>query len=200
MLTFNDNDMRQNIYLYNDVIIDAGASPADIKAISEAINKSGTKIKAILLTHGHYDHLIGVQELKAITNAGAETGVEICCHKAEKQLLENGDLNLSSFRDLGKIELTPDRTFEDGDKFGNLKIIHTPGHTAGGVCYYDEKAKILFSGDTLFKGDIGRTDLPTGDYETLVRSIRTQLLTLPAATKVYPGHGPSFVIGEERLS
>ena len=189
MLTFNNNDMSQNIYLTEGIMIDAGCSPADL----EAIRKSKIEIKAILLTHGHWDHIIAINELKKLT------GAPIYCHEAEKQMLEDASINRSAFRDK-KIEITPDKLFKDGDTFGNFRVIHTPGHTVGGVCYYDEKAKVLFTGDTLFKEGVGRTDLPAGNHELLLKGIAEKLFILPDDTTVFPGHGKSSTIGHEKAN
>lgn len=195
--TFNNNPMGQNIYLYHNerqgVLIDAGCSAADQAAIASAIKD--IKIKAILLTHGHYDHITAAEEMKDLT------GSELYCHESEKPMLESPGLNLS-FRTGKEIKISPDQLLKDGDiiRFGNteLKVLHTPGHTAGGVCYYDEENGNLFSGDTLFLGDVGRTDLPGGDHSTLVSGIKAKLLVLPDSTAVYPGHDSSTTIGAER--
>ena len=199
--TFNNNDMRQNVYLYYDVesgegvLIDAGCSKADIDAVASFIGEDRIKVKGILLTHGHFDHIIAVDELKNLTSA------VVCSHEMEKQVLENPDINLS-VRFGMDIAVTPGQLFNDNDifQFGNttLKVIHTPGHTSGGVCYYDEENGNLFAGDTLFKASMGRTDLPTGDNGELVKSIVGKLLTLPDDTKVYSGHGTSTSIGREK--
>lgn len=199
--TFNKNDMGQNIYLCwceatrEGVLIDAGCSTADETAIMEELGKNNITVKAILLTHGHYDHITGVPRLKSLTNA------KVYCHVSEKQMLENSDLNRSCMTPW-EVEVTPDEVFNDGDVFSfgkiALKVLHTPGHTPGGVCYYHEESGQLYAGDTLFKTSIGRTDLPLGDHEKLIRNITTKLLTLPTETIVYPGHGPSTDIGYEK--
>ena len=192
--------MGQNIYLYYDeksgegVLIDAGCSEADHEKISTFINENNITIKAILLTHGHYDHIISVDTMKNLTSA------VVCSHELEKQVLENPDLNISTRIGL-KLTITPDRLFNDGDvfRFGNaaLKVLHTPGHTPGGVCYYDEENGYLFSGDTLFKESIGRTDFLLGNFQVLLKSISEKLFTLPDSTQVYPGHGSSTTIKHE---
>jgi len=199
--TFNKNSMGQNIYLCyceatsEGVLIDAGCNAADEKAITATINENNITIKAILLTHGHYDHITGAEKMRQVT------GAKIYCHISEKQMLEDPELNLSC-RTANKIKITPDETLNDSDifHFGQcaLKILHTPGHTPGGVCYYNEESGILFSGDTLFKSSIGRTDLPLGDHQKLIRNINAKLLTLPADVTVYPGHSDSTTIGHEK--
>jgi len=200
---FDNNDMGQNIYLYYDeassegVLIDSGCNKEDRYTIESIIRENNITIKAILLTHGHYDHIIGVDELRKLTSA------TIYCHKAEKQMLENPDLNLSVRFGI-EAQVMPDQLLSDEDKFrfGNttLKVIHTPGHTPGGVCFYDEGNRNLFSGDTLFDDSIGRTDLPSGDHALLVNSINTKLMSLPDDTIVYSGHGAKTTIGKEKKS
>jgi len=203
ILTFKNNSMGQNIYMCHceetgeGIIIDAGCSTADEKAIMKVINENGITVKAILLTHGHYDHLIAVEKIKKLTNA------EVYCHASEKQFLENPEFNLS-WRTGRNISVVPDKLLNDSDvlTFGtiSLKVLHTPGHTPGGVCYYSEKACSLFSGDTLFKGSVGRTDLPLGDHDKLMRNIAAKLLVLPDETVVYPGHGNNTDIRHEKKS
>jgi len=198
---FNKNSMGQNIYLCHckatgeGILIDAGCNTADEKAILTAISENSITVKAILLTHGHYDHVTGVEKIKQAT------GAKVYCHICEKQMLENPELNLSCLT-ANKIYVTPDEIFNDGDtfQFGQcmVKILHTPGHTPGGVCYYNEDCGLLFSGDTLFKSSIGRTDFPQGDQQKLIRNINAKLLTLPEDVAVYPGHGDSTTIGREK--
>ena len=202
--------MDQNVYIYFDentkegVIIDPGAQAA---AIAEIIYKNGVYVKAILLTHGHGDHIGAVEALKVKYN------VPVGAHRWEVPVLADEGLNLSGM--VGEsTSMALDLTFEDGDefKFDNctLKVIHTPGHTQGGVCYYDAENKVLFSGDTLFYGSVGRTDFPNPpvkdgigypSYENtdrLLGSIQTKQYTLPDETKVYPGHGQQSSIGFEK--
>jgi len=198
---FSNNYMGQNIYLCwckrtgEGVLIDAGCDDADEKAIMQTINDNTITIKAILLTHGHYDHIIAAERMKTLTNA------PVYCHVSEKQVLENPDLNLSCRTPL-KIDITPDGLFSDGDtfQFGDItfKVIHIPGHTPGGACYYHAESGNLFSGDTLFASSIGRTDFPMGDHQKLTRNISAKLLTLPQDTVVYPGHGGSTTIKHEK--
>ena len=198
---FNSNDMRQNVYLYFDetngegVLIDAGCSDADAKALASFIEENNIAVKAILLTHGHYDHIIGAFKAKHLTDA------DIYCHEAEKDALENAETNRSAIHGIN-IEVTPDKLLADGDKIkvGNavLRVLHTPGHTPGCVCFYDEAHGNLFSGDTLFRETIGRTDFPSGSHEELIRHLKAKLLTLPDDTRVYPGHGGSTSIGHEK--
>ena len=201
--TFNNNNMGQNTYLYYDeksgegVIIDAGCSEGDINAITAFLNEDNITVKGILLTHGHYDHIIAVEKLKNLTAA------KVCSHKSEAQMLESPALNLST-RIETDIVVVPDKLFGDGDTFdvggASLKVIHTPGHTTGGVCYYDNDNGNLFTGDTLFKQSVGRTDLASGSHRDLAANISNKLFALPDNTKVYPGHGPSTTVGYEKTN
>ncbi|HAS04330.1 MAG TPA: MBL fold metallo-hydrolase [Dehalococcoidia bacterium] len=174
------------------MVIDPGGDAGRI--ISE-IRNLGLQIKTIVLTHGHGDHIGAANELKAATDA------DIAIHADDISLMKDEGLC-----DMFGIECNPvnepDILLNDGDilKIGELKfkVIHTPGHSRGGICLFGEG--VLFSGDTLFNGSIGRTDLPRagGDYNTIIKSIKTKLLTLDDATIVYPGHGPKTTIGAER--
>lgn len=201
LLVINDNDYGQNIYLYYDagtgegVIIDPGDS---FEAIRDVIKQKNIKVKAILLTHGHFDHTFRVNEIRELA------GAPVYAHEAETRLLADPEFNRSGYRGLN-ISVVPDKSFTNGEVFplasGNeLEVIHTPGHTAGGVCYYDKKNRLLFTGDTLFKGTIGRTDMPTGNYATLLDSIKERLFVLPDNVKVLPGHDASSTIGNEKKS
>ena len=198
LIMINDNPMDQNIYLYFDektnegVIIDPGSSR--VSSIEKIINDNNIKLEAILLTHSHYDHIGAVQEIKSLT------GATIYCHEAEKPLLEDPKLNLSKYS--SEIEFSPDKVFADGEVYTiantKIKVLHTPGHTQGCCCFYDAKNANLFSGDTLFRETVGRTDLPTSDTSSLLEGIKEKLFSLPDDTKVYPGHGLSSTIGHEK--
>lgn len=155
------------------------------------------KPDAILCTHGHIDHCGATFALKKELE-----NVEVCFHKDEKPLLDSFELQSKMFG-LTSVEKPPvTRWLEDNDElsYGTLKfkVIHTPGHTPGGVCFYMEKEGVLFSGDTLFLGSIGRTDLPGGSYKLLIKSIKEKLFLLPGETKVYTGHGPITTISLEK--
>ena len=165
--------------------------------IFDFLKEKGISVSAIVLTHGHFDHIYGVKELKA------KTGVMVYAHEDEADVLSSVKLNCSA--SVGRAEtIEPDVLIKDGDCIFeggmSFKVIHTPGHTHGSACYYFEKAKILVAGDTLFSCSVGRTDLPTGSMSTLVRSIKDKLMILPDDVKVYPGHGDSTTIGYERMN
>lgn len=198
LVTIDQNVMGQNIYLYfnettrEGVLIDAGDSEAEIARILE---KNGVKLKAILLTHGHYDHIASANEIRELT------GAKIYCHPQEQQFLTSPEMNLSiRFRKI--LNVPPDGLLDESDIFevgsAKLNVIHTPGHTPGGLCFYDEENKNLFTGDTLFHTSIGRSDLPLGNLDVLVKGIKEKLLSLPDDVQVFPGHGESSTIAFEK--
>jgi len=192
---FHKNDMRQNVYLYYNeetgkgYIIDAGCGEADLNAIGSYLRENNISIKAILITHGHFDHITGAEALKK------STGAKIYCYKEEKSMLESPEVNLSALRDLD-ISVSADETLDE--EFEIFKLLHVPGHTPGSVCYYDAENGVLFSGDVLFRESIGRTDLPGSNHADLIKGIKEKLFTLPGDTKVYPGHGFNTTIGHEK--
>ncbi len=157
--------------------------------------KHGLTITYIINTHGHWDHIPDNLILKK------STGAKVVIHEADGHYLLNPTTLL--FQLPFKIEpMTPDEYLADNQilEAGSLQfvILHTPGHTPGSICVYEPNEKVVFTGDTLFAGSVGRTDLPGGDWETLLESINERLLTLPDATIMYPGHGSSSTIGNER--
>jgi glyoxylase-like metal-dependent hydrolase (beta-lactamase superfamily II) len=162
--------------------------------IYEWLNEQGLSCGAILLTHGHFDHITGVNELKKLT------GAEIYAGRKEAVLLADDDLNVSK-RVRRPVTVTPDRLLDDGEVvegFGmSFRTLFTAGHTKGSVCFYFEKDAAVFCGDTLFRRGIGRTDLPTGNEEELYYSITHKLLSLPGNTVCYPGHGEATDIASE---
>lgn len=168
----------------------------DVDKIAEMIDILSGKLKYIFLTHCHGDHIAGVTELKN------RCGGKILIHRDDSEGLNNPSINLSGYIGLPEIELEADSRLDDGDiiHIGELefKVIHTPGHTKGGASLYCDKEKCLFSGDTLFRGTWGRTDLPTGSLEDIMYSITKKLLLLPDETIVYPGHGKSTMIKDEK--
>ena len=170
--------------------------PADQgQQIYNALSKNGFTIQAILLTHGHFDHIWGANEVRSLA------GVKMYAYEQEKELLNSEKLNVS--KGAGRpYTVEADVYLKDGETLTvadmTCKCIATPGHTAGSCCYYFEDAGILVSGDTLFQESVGRTDLPTGNMRTLMNSVKQKLFVLPDETKVYPGHGESTTIGYEK--
>jgi glyoxylase-like metal-dependent hydrolase (beta-lactamase superfamily II) len=170
--------------------------PADRgKRIHEELLKKNIKVDLILLTHGHFDHIGGVDELKQLS------GAKVGCYIKEEAICKDLYLNLSN--DFGsRVTVTPDILYNDGDEISaaglTMKVIATPGHTSGGCCYYFENEGILISGDTLFEESVGRTDFPTSSTSELIRSIKERLFVLPDDTIVYPGHSGITTIGHEK--
>ena len=170
--------------------------PADNGAqIYSALQRNGFNIEAILLTHGHFDHIWGSKELRELS------GAKIYALDEEKVLCENSRNNVSEYAGRA-YTVVPDEYVRDGAELVfdgiTFKVIATPGHTIGSCCYYIEEAGMLISGDTLFLESTGRTDFPTGSMSSIVRSIREKLFVLPDETKVYPGHMDSTTIGHEK--
>lgn len=188
-----------NCYIVEDeqsketMVIDPGG---DIEKIIEMLNILQSDLKYIYLTHCHGDHIGKVSELKKLK------GGKILIHREDADGLNDVSTNLTSCIDMEKIELEPDSRVDDNDliHIGKIefKIIHTPGHTKGGSSLYCEKEGLLFSGDTMFRGTWGRTDLPTSSFVSIIDSIINKLLILPDETIVYPGHGKSTLIKEEK--
>ena len=186
--------IKTNCYLLSTekaaVVIDPGF---DRPATLEFLNENSYKERLILLTHSHFDHIGGAEVLRE------KTGVKIGIGEADADGLADTELNLSDMFHAKINPFKPDFTFKNGDiiTVGDItfKVINTPGHTVGGVCYLSGDR--LFSGDTLFENSIGRTDFPGGDLKALKRSVKN-LMTLPAETKVYPGHGYSTTIAREK--
>lgn len=192
---------RTNCYIVQDektkeaMVIDPGG---DVDHIAEVLDALQAKLKYIYLTHCHGDHIGGVKLLKEKKDG------KIVIHREEAEGLYNPDINLREHIGLRPEYIEADSRVDDGDliHIGDIefKVIHTPGHTAGGSCLYSEKEGLLFSGDTLFKGTWGRTDLPTSNFKDIINSISNKLLTLPDNTMVYPGHGlPTTIRDEEPI-
>ncbi len=171
--------------------------PADSgEFIFDKLIQNGLKPVAILLTHGHFDHIYGVNALKK------KAECKVYAFEKEAELLNDIELNCS--RSVGRgVCVEPDICLKDNEEVtvGNMtfSVLHTPGHTAGSACYYFKEAGFLIAGDTLFEGSVGRSDLPTGNGNTLIESICERLMKLPDNTKVYPGHGGPTTIESERL-
>lgn len=174
-------------------VVDPGASA---EMLAKEIRELKVKPRAILLTHGHFDHAGAAKKLAEILK------VKIYAHEAEQETLEKPCYNLSDM--VGKSDkYHADVYVREGQQLDiagfSMQVFHIPGHTAGGCCYYIPKEDVLFSGDTLFCQSIGRTDFPGGSMSQLVHAIQDKLLVLPENTEVYPGHMDSTTIGQERM-
>ena len=168
----------------------------DVDRIEEMINILKGNLKYIYLTHCHGDHIMGVPELKR------RCGGKVLIHRDDSEGLNRKEINLSKYIDIPEIELEADSIIDDNDLIHlgdlELKVIHTPGHTKGSSSLYCNEEKCLFSGDTIFRGTWGRTDLPTSSIEDIMDSITNKLMVLPDDTIVYPGHGKATMIKEEK--
>ena len=177
------------------MVIDPGDQIEDILKVLKAENLT---LKQIVVTHAHIDHVGGAMKLKAAT------GAPILMNQKDEVLLKMLDVQASwiGMKPPGAVQV--DEAVGEGRilQVGNLSstVIHTPGHTEGSICLYFPEQKTLIAGDTLFAGSIGRTDLPGGSFEKIIRSLHNQLLQLPDDTQVVPGHGPMTTIGQERES
>lgn len=163
--------------------------------LAEKLSTGGYTPVAILLTHAHFDHIMGVAELKK------RFQIPVYVHEADAAMLQQPELNCGAM--IGtQVTVEADHTLRDGETLTlagmELTVLHTPGHTPGGACYYFAEEGVLFSGDTLFCESVGRTDLPGGSMSQLVRSVREKLFTLPDLTIVYPGHGEPTKISTEK--
>lgn len=177
------------------LVIDPGfETDLEAKAVFKEAGQQKLRVRYIINTHGHLDHTAGNGIAKRLT------GAPILIHEYDTPMLTDPTRNLSMAFGLRSISMPPaDRTLRDGDivRIGEatLRILHTPGHSRGSICILRPDA--VFTGDTLFAGSIGRTDLPSSSYEEIMLSIR-KLAELPDHTVIYPGHGPSSTIGEEK--
>lgn len=193
--------IQTNCYLVSDpatkeaLVIDPG--PGSDRLAGE-IRKAGLTVSAYLLTHAHWDHIDGLEKLKE------EFPAPVYISEKEKETLKDPEINLSSM--LGGVNKTysADVFLKDGEgvTIGPFYFVclSTPGHTPGGACYYFPRNKVVFSGDSLFYGSIGRTDFPGGSMTDLVRALKEKVMVLPEQTRVLPGHGPETDIREEEMS
>ncbi len=175
------------------VVIDPGGEE-EVDLVLNFLQENNFDLKCIINTHGHIDHIAGNNLLKAKTEA------LLLIHRLDADMLVDANKNFSSFMGKEIYSLPADKLLEEGDEISlgtlNLIVIHTPGHTPGGISLVLDN--IVFTGDTLFAGGIGRTDLPGGSYQDLIKSIKEKLLILGDDKIIYPGHGPDSTIGEER--
>ncbi len=188
-----------NCYIIQDentketMVIDPGSEPEKVLDMLKILD---AKLKYIYLTHCHTDHIGGVYKIQE------EAGGKVLIHRFDAENLYNDKINLSTVVGDKKIILEADSRIDDEDliHIGNIefKVIHTPGHTIGSTSLLCEKENLLFSGDTLFRGAWGRTDLPTSSFEDIIKSITEKLIILPDNMIVYPGHGKSTMIKEEK--
>jgi hydroxyacylglutathione hydrolase len=186
-----------NCYILGDentreaIVIDPGGDACEIL---DTLQQHRLTLRAIVNTHAHFDHVIALNELRA------ETRAPFLLHADEVPILAAAQRSSAMFGLYIPQPAPADRLLREGDEVRAgamaLKVLHTPGHSPGGICLLHESG--VFVGDTLFQGGIGRTDFPGSDYATLMRSIRDKLLTLPDDTVVYPGHGDKTTIGEEK--
>lgn len=202
--TFTFNPFAENTYLLSDAdkncwIVDPGMSNArEVTQFTQAIETQGLRPQGIINTHAHIDHILGVAALTDKYN------IPFALHPLESPVLMGAGASAVMF---GITAFTPPIVTQHLSeetllRLGEhqLKVLLAPGHSPGSVCFYNEDGGWLIGGDVLFNGSVGRTDLPGGNTETLMNSIRTQLYTLPDAVVVHPGHGPSTTIGQEKKS
>jgi glyoxylase-like metal-dependent hydrolase (beta-lactamase superfamily II) len=177
------------------IVIDPGE---EIGRIHRRLTQLGLKLKQILVTHAHIDHVGGALKLKRLT------GAPILLNENDIPLLKMMDMQAGWLGVATPETAAPDDSLTDGLVVGldayPAQVIHTPGHTQGSVCLHFAPLKLLIAGDTLFRGSIGRTDLPGGNYEQIIDSVGSRLMLLPDDTKVLPGHGPATTIGVERTT
>jgi hydroxyacylglutathione hydrolase len=201
---FTFNPFDENTYVLFDetqeaVIIDPGCSNrAEEAELSDWIKSQSLSVRRILLTHSHIDHILGAYFVKD------KYRVPLCIYPKDEATLLSGKVVAAMY---GIGNFTPvehDEFLSEGDpvRFGNttLSVLFVPGHAPGHVAFYNVPQKIVIGGDVLFRSSIGRTDLPGGNFDTLITSIHQKLFTLPDDVVVYPGHGPETSIGEEKIS
>lgn len=185
---FGDEESREAI------VVDPGD---EIKKITDVLDQHGLKVKAIVITHAHIDHVAGAHKLRALT------GAPVYMNESDRELLDNLEVQATW---LGMEEPPPktevDQPTSEGTKLvlggAEFQVIHTPGHTQGSLCLWIPVENKLVAGDTLFRDSVGRTDLPGGNTRQILASIKTKLLELPESAIVVPGHGPTTTIGREK--
>ncbi|PID90523.1 MAG: MBL fold hydrolase [Bacteroidetes bacterium] len=200
--TFPFNDFSENTYvLYvpegDAYLIDVGCrTKREWAELRDFVDENGLHVVGLLNTHAHLDHMFGIEWARRHWNA------PFMLHPADNDLVAEAPRMAAAWGVNMPPVGAPDAALADGQELAIggdvLRVVTTPGHTPGGVCFYLPGMGLLFSGDTLFSRSVGRTDLPGGDYDTLLTGIRDRLLTLPDETVVLPGHGPRTTIGDER--
>lgn len=177
-------------------VIDPSFGP---RPLIDRLRQLGVVPQGVLLTHAHADHIAGVEEVRR-----AFPGVPVSVHELERRWLGDAGLNLSALVGVPLIVGDPERVLHDGDRLtlgeSTWAVIHVPGHSPGSIALYHEASKQMISGDALFAGSIGRTDFPGSDFDQLAGSIRERLYTLPRDVTLYPGHGPTTTVGEEKAT
>jgi hydroxyacylglutathione hydrolase len=190
----NSYVLRNNEQAENCVIVDTGL---DTRALLEFLGQHRLSPTALVLTHGHIDHIAGLDAMR-----DAFPSVQVSIHHFDAPALSDSSRNLSELAALSFCTRDADRLLDDGhviEEAGlTLKVIHTPGHSPGSVCLYAVQDGLLFTGDTLFADSVGRTDFVLANMDQLVKSIKEKLFVLPDQTICYPGHGPQTTIGWER--
>lgn len=201
--TFTFNPFQENTYILSDngeaIIIDPGNSDShETAALNQYISDEKLSIKYLLNTHCHIDHVLGNYQIKEKYKA------PFLIHELDLPVLRSVKSYASNYGFPHYTECLPDSFLQEGDEIslGSSKAIvkFVPGHAPGHVAFYFQEEKKIFSGDVLFRSSIGRTDLPGGNFETLITSIHQKLFTLPDAVTVYSGHGPTTTLGEEKVS
>jgi glyoxylase-like metal-dependent hydrolase (beta-lactamase superfamily II) len=204
--SFTVSPFAENCYVVHDgteaALVDPGTvTPAERQAVLDYVEAAGLRVRHLLLTHAHIDHIFGCAFFAERFGADAEHG-GWQLHRADLPLLEHAPVQAELFGVRISMPPAPTHFLEEGERIALgssvFTVLHTPGHAPGHVVFYDEANGLVLGGDVLFQGSIGRTDLWEGDYDTLLASIRAKLLTLPDDTVVYPGHGPKTTIGRER--
>lgn len=200
ILTFTGGAFDENAYLVTcgengrAVVIDPGAAAY---FLCEAVEKEGLQVEGILVTHAHMDHVEGLAEVREAT------GAPIYLHPDDRPLYEALEAQAQTFGFEIEIPPPPDRELQGGQRLHladcTMEVLHVPGHSPGHVVFYVEEEGIVFVGDVVFAGSIGRTDLPGGSFHQLIQGIRTHLLSLPDETRLLTGHGPETTVGMERV-
>jgi hydroxyacylglutathione hydrolase len=194
------NALGTNTYVVSDrdgetIVIDPSAP--DMSPVVDYIEANGLRTRAIVNTHCHFDHVLGNDVLRA------QTGAPLWLHRAEDPVLRDAPKRAQDYLGVAISASTADRYLQAGDivAVGALAfvVLETPGHSPGGICLYERQQGVVFCGDTLFAGTVGRTDLPGADASVLRSSLREQLWPLPDETVIYPGHGDESTIGDERM-